>query len=145
MEKYRYPDGPVLCNYSYCLKSLTNLHVLARRNHDKNAWKFCFVRLVDVQNHLESRCRKPCASPTHGYQRSNLGPAKSLAKPLCRKGDRLDQARMYRPCHRLERSSPEKNLPDSRPIQSRLAGKCKIVVLPRMGGLHHRYEWKKAT
>ncbi len=35
-------------------------------NHDKNAWEFCFVRLVEVQNHLESRCREPCASPTIG-------------------------------------------------------------------------------
>ena len=35
-------------------------------NHDKNAWKFCFVRLVEVQGHFESRCREPCASPTIG-------------------------------------------------------------------------------
>ncbi len=35
-------------------------------NHDENAWKFCFVHLVEVQNHLESRCREPCASPTVG-------------------------------------------------------------------------------
>ena len=35
-------------------------------NHDENAWKYCFVHMVEVQNHLESRCRKPCASPTIG-------------------------------------------------------------------------------
>lgn len=41
--------------------------------------------------------------------------------------------------------SLEKDPPGSRTIQSRPAGKCKIVALPRMGGLHHRYEWKKAA
>ena len=41
------------------------MHLLSW-NHDKNAWKFCFVHLVEVQNHLESRCREPCASPTIG-------------------------------------------------------------------------------
>jgi putative transposase len=41
--------------------------------------------------------------------------------------------------------SLEKDSPDSQPIQLRPAGKCKIITLPRMGGLHHRYEWKKAA
>jgi putative transposase len=41
--------------------------------------------------------------------------------------------------------SLEKDSPNNRPIQPRPAGKCKIIVLPRMGGLHHRYEWKKAA
>ena len=41
--------------------------------------------------------------------------------------------------------SLEKDPPDSRPIQSRPAGKCKIIDIPRIGGLHHRYEWKKAA
>jgi hypothetical protein len=41
--------------------------------------------------------------------------------------------------------SLEKDPPDTRPIQSRPAGKCKIIALPRIGGLHHRYEWKKAA
>ncbi len=41
--------------------------------------------------------------------------------------------------------SLEKDPPDSRPIQPRPAGKCKIIALPRMGGLHYRYEWKKAA
>ncbi len=38
-----------------------------------------------------------------------------------------------------------KDTPNGRPIQPRPAGKCKIIDLPRMGGLHHRYEWKKAA
>ncbi|MDX2494907.1 MAG: integrase core domain-containing protein [Desulfuromusa sp.] len=41
--------------------------------------------------------------------------------------------------------SLEKDPPDTRPIQSRPAGKCKMIALPRVGGLHHRYEWKKAA
>jgi putative transposase len=41
--------------------------------------------------------------------------------------------------------SLEKNPPNNRPIQSKPAGKCKIIALPRVGGLHHRYEWKKAA
>ena len=41
--------------------------------------------------------------------------------------------------------SLEKDPPDGRPIQSRPAGKCKIIALQRVGGLHHRYEWKKAA
>ncbi len=36
-----------------------------------------------------------------------------------------------------------KNTPNGRPIQPRPVGKCKIIDLPRIGGLHHRYEWKK--
>ena len=38
-----------------------------------------------------------------------------------------------------------KDTPKGRPIQRRPAGKCKIIDLPRIGGLHHRYEWKKAA
>ena len=38
-----------------------------------------------------------------------------------------------------------KNTPNGRPIQPRPVGKCKIIDLPRIGGLHHRYEWKKAA
>jgi hypothetical protein len=34
---------------------------------------------------------------------------------------------------------------NKRPIQSRPAGKCKILALPWAGGLHYRYEWKKAA
>jgi transposase InsO family protein len=38
-----------------------------------------------------------------------------------------------------------KDTPNGRPVQPRPAGKCKIFDIPRIGGLHHRYEWKKAA
>jgi putative transposase len=41
--------------------------------------------------------------------------------------------------------SLEKGTPTGRPVQSRPAGKCKIITLARVGGLHYRYEWRKAA
>ncbi|MCP3954380.1 MAG: transposase family protein [Desulfobacterales bacterium] len=41
--------------------------------------------------------------------------------------------------------SLEKDTPSGRPVQRRPDDKCKIIDLPRIGGLHHRYEWKKAA
>ncbi len=38
-----------------------------------------------------------------------------------------------------------KDTPNNRPVQSRPVCKCKIIELPRIGGLHHRYGWKKAA
>jgi len=38
-----------------------------------------------------------------------------------------------------------KDTPNGRPIQHRPVGKCNIIDLPRIGGLHHRYEWRKAA
>ncbi|MCP3889888.1 MAG: transposase [Desulfobulbaceae bacterium] len=38
-----------------------------------------------------------------------------------------------------------KDTPIGRPVQPRPVGKCKIIDLPRIGGLHHRYEWKNAA
>jgi transposase InsO family protein len=38
-----------------------------------------------------------------------------------------------------------KDTPGGRLIQHRPAGKCKIIEWPRIGGLHHRYEWRKAA
>jgi transposase InsO family protein len=38
-----------------------------------------------------------------------------------------------------------KDTPSGRPVQHRPAGKCKIIDLSRIGGLHHRYEWRKAA
>jgi putative transposase len=38
-----------------------------------------------------------------------------------------------------------KNTPSGRPVESRPVGKCNVIALPRVGGLHHRYEWKKAA
>jgi hypothetical protein len=41
--------------------------------------------------------------------------------------------------------SLEKDAPVGRPLKYRPAGKCKIIELPRIGRLHHRYEWRKAA
>jgi putative transposase len=41
--------------------------------------------------------------------------------------------------------SLEKDTPGNRPIQRRPVGKDKVIALPRIGGLHHRYEWQKAA
>ena len=37
-----------------------------------------FVYLVEVQNHLESRCREPCASPTIGRNETGEQAAENL-------------------------------------------------------------------
>jgi transposase InsO family protein len=41
--------------------------------------------------------------------------------------------------------SLEKDTPCGRPLQSKLGQDSKVIELPRVGGLHHRYEWKKAA
>ena len=46
-------------------------------DHDETAWKFCFVHMVEVENHLESRCRELCASPTIGCNEKNEQAAKN--------------------------------------------------------------------
>jgi transposase InsO family protein len=38
-----------------------------------------------------------------------------------------------------------KDTPVERPVQPRPAKGSKVIELPRVGGLHHRYEWKKAA
>ena len=38
-----------------------------------------------------------------------------------------------------------KDTPSGRPIQPRPDESSKIIELPRVGGLHHRYEWKAAA
>ncbi len=38
-----------------------------------------------------------------------------------------------------------KDTPDTRPVERREAGHCKVVALPRLGGLHHRYTWRAAA
>ncbi len=35
--------------------------------------------------------------------------------------------------------------PKHRPVQVRLSSKAKVVGLPRIGGLHHRYVWREAA
>jgi transposase InsO family protein len=39
----------------------------------------------------------------------------------------------------------EKDTPSGRPVQARPAESSKIIELPRVGGLHHRYEWRQAA
>jgi hypothetical protein len=38
-----------------------------------------------------------------------------------------------------------KDTPVARPVQSKSAKGAKVIELPRVGGLHHRYEWKQAA
>ena len=38
-----------------------------------------------------------------------------------------------------------KDTPGERPVQPRPAKGAKVIELPRVGGLHHRYEWKEAA
>jgi transposase InsO family protein len=39
----------------------------------------------------------------------------------------------------------KKDAPDERPVTRRPSPTAKVVVLPRVGGLHHRYEWREAA
>jgi len=41
--------------------------------------------------------------------------------------------------------SLDKDAPNHRPAQAVLDGDGTIVALPRLGGLHHRYEWREAA
>jgi putative transposase len=38
---------------------------------------------------------------------------------------------------RLAKATPANRLPQTRP-----SGDAEVVALPRLGGLHHRYEWR---
>ena len=38
-----------------------------------------------------------------------------------------------------------KDTPVGRPVQPRPTKDAKVIELPRVGGLHHRYEWKEAA
>ena len=39
----------------------------------------------------------------------------------------------------------EKDTPNMRPVTPRPSHAAKVVALPRVGGLHHRYEWREAV
>ncbi len=41
--------------------------------------------------------------------------------------------------------SLEKDTPGGRPISPRPSPSARVVSLPRVGGLHHRYEWRDAA
>ena len=38
-----------------------------------------------------------------------------------------------------------KETPKERPVSNRASPDAKLVEFPRVGGLHHRYEWSKAA
>ena len=38
-----------------------------------------------------------------------------------------------------------KETPSGRPVQSRPSDDAEVIALPRLGGLHHRYEWRVAA
>ena len=38
-----------------------------------------------------------------------------------------------------------KDTPVERPVQPRPSKAVQVIELPRVGGLHHRYEWKEAA
>jgi len=38
-----------------------------------------------------------------------------------------------------------KDTPDGRPVQHAKSAGDKVIALPRVGGLHHRYVWKEAA
>ena len=39
----------------------------------------------------------------------------------------------------------EGDTPEGRPVTPRLSSRAKVVALPRVGGLHHRYVWREAA
>ena len=41
--------------------------------------------------------------------------------------------------------SLDKDPPIKRPIQKRPSEKSRVIALPRLGGLHHKYLWKKSA
>ena len=41
--------------------------------------------------------------------------------------------------------SLKKDTPNSRPVKKKPSEKAKVVSLPRVGGLHHRYDWSEAA
>jgi len=41
--------------------------------------------------------------------------------------------------------SLDKDCPEPRPVQERPPGDAEVVAFPRVGGIHHRYEWRDAA
>ena len=41
--------------------------------------------------------------------------------------------------------SLDKDCPEPRPVQERPPGDTEVVAFPRVGGIHHRYEWRDAA
>ena len=38
-----------------------------------------------------------------------------------------------------------KDTPEERSVEGRPPGPCRVVAIPRVGGLHHRYSWGRAA
>jgi len=55
--------------------------------------------------------------------------------------------RLYIDCYHDDRChlGLDKDPPNERPITPRLSPVAKVVALPKVGGLHHRYEWCQAA
>lgn len=49
--------------------------------------------------------------------------------------------------HQIDRChlSLAKDAPEQRPVQQRPPGDAQVIAFPRVGGIHHRYEWKQAA
>jgi putative transposase len=41
--------------------------------------------------------------------------------------------------------SLEKDAPNRRAVERRPESNAKVISIPRLGGLHHRYAWRKAA
>jgi hypothetical protein len=41
--------------------------------------------------------------------------------------------------------SLEKDAPGKRPVEGRPGPDAEVIALPRLGGLHHRYTWRRAA
>jgi transposase InsO family protein len=41
--------------------------------------------------------------------------------------------------------SLDKDTPNGRPVEPKPAGDARVISLPRLGGLHHRYAWRRAA
>jgi hypothetical protein len=39
----------------------------------------------------------------------------------------------------------EKDTPNRRPVEPKPNANSNVIVMPRLGGLHHRYCWKQAA
>jgi hypothetical protein len=55
--------------------------------------------------------------------------------------------RDYIDCYQLDRThdSLEKDAPNRRSVEQKPAENTVLVSMPRLGGLHHRYGWRKAA
>jgi len=41
--------------------------------------------------------------------------------------------------------SLNKDSPEPRPVQTRPSGNARVIAIPRVSGIHHRYEWRDAA